>query len=205
MKHLISSLAFSLLVGSFAAHADLPDLPVDGRIRILTYAPADVYTVPTKYGYQTSIVFASNEEITTVSVGDRSMWQIIPSGNRIFIRPMDDGLTTNMTVITNMREYNFDILSVEGEHSNNLYVVQFRYPDKRASTIADTLNDGEMPMTPPARFTPMAAPAPVASHVVIAPRRVQHAGHGPVHQRIQRVEFDSARHGGCCGVGIADA
>jgi type IV secretion system protein VirB9 len=56
------------------------------------------------------------------------MWQIIPAGNRIFIRPMDDDLITNMTVITNLREYTFDIKSVAENSHDSLYVVQFRYP-----------------------------------------------------------------------------
>lgn len=119
----------AILLFTAPAFAQVDDeLPGDRRIKILTYSRNDVYTVPTKYGYQTSIVFGSGEEIVTVSVGDRSTWQIVPSHNRIFIRPMDDNLTTNMTVITNQREYNFDIKSVGANGSGNLYVVQFRYP-----------------------------------------------------------------------------
>ena len=142
MKHLV---ALFLFLGPATAYAaGNPDIPVDSRIKILTYTSSDVYTVPTKYGYQTSIVFAHNEEIKTVSVGDRSMWQIIPSANRIFIRPMDDNLATNMTVITNQREYNFDIKSVAADQTSNLYVVQFRYPENRTEEYI-TLNDGDMP------------------------------------------------------------
>lgn len=157
MKYIPRCIVLFLLLSIMPAYADgMPDIatrthlkiaekiPVDNRIKILTYNPQDVYMVPTKYGYQTSIVFAHNEEIKTVSVGDRSMWQIIPSGNRMFIRPMDDGLATNMTIITNIREYNFDIKSIASDQTNNLYVVQFRYPEDK-NTLEDSLNDGEMP------------------------------------------------------------
>lgn len=140
-------IACVLLCASPAIAAKEPELPTDSRIRIFTYSPADVYTVPTKYGYQTSIVFAKNEEISTVSVGDRSMWQIIPSGNRIFLRPMNDGLATNMTVITNIREYNFDIKSITEDKKDNLYVIQFRYPDKKNS-LRETLEE-EVPVPDP--------------------------------------------------------
>jgi type IV secretion system protein VirB9 len=141
MKHIIPTFCAVFLLTAAPVMA-APELPVDNRIRILTYSPQDVFTIPTKYGFQTNIVFANNEEIATVSVGERSMWQIVPSHNRIFIRPMDDNLVTNMTVITNMREYNFDIKSGGPDDKGNLYVVQFRYPDKKDKLI-DSLNDSD--------------------------------------------------------------
>lgn len=154
MKKLALCITALLSLSTLPAYADgMPDLPVDSRIRILTYDPHDVYTVPTKYGYQTSIVFSHNEQITTVSVGDRSMWQIVPSGNRIFIRPMDENLATNMTVITNIREYNFDIKSVTGGQTSNLYVVQFRYPNE--STASDTTSPAAVASAP---STPVTIP-----------------------------------------------
>ena len=165
MKQIIPAILISMCIHLPAAFADSkPDFPADSRIKIFTYAPSDVYTILTKYGYQTSVSFAANEEINTISVGERSMWQIIPTGNRIFIRPMDDGLTTNMTVITNMREYTFDIKSVEENSSNNLYVIQFRYPDGRAANADDKI-------PPPAPVMP--AMAPRASNVAIPPLDTQ--------------------------------
>ncbi|MFO0389645.1 MAG: TrbG/VirB9 family P-type conjugative transfer protein [Alphaproteobacteria bacterium] len=119
------------------AHAQTDDsmmFPADSRMRILPYDESDVYTIPTKYGYQTSIVFGSDEQIETISMGDRSLWQIIPSGNRIFIRPMLDDVITNMTVITNKRSYQFDIKSVseDSKNTNIIYVAKFVYPDQAA-------------------------------------------------------------------------
>lgn len=131
MKHIIPSLLISICIGLCPAFADTkPSLPVDGRIKIFTYTPEDVYSLITKHGYQTSVSFAPTEEINTISVGDRSLWQIIPAGNRLFVRPMTDNLSTNMTVITNRREYNFDLKSLPESGRNNLYAVQFRYPDE---------------------------------------------------------------------------
>ncbi len=171
MRQIIPHMAALLLLGASPVVAEPLDLPVDNRIRILMYTPSDVYSVPTKYGYQTSIVFANNEQIATVSVGDRSTWQIIPSGNRIFIRPMDDGLATNMTVITNLREYNFDISSVEEDKSNNLYVVQFRYPESKPEEKYEALNDGEMPALSKQAISP--APTMARRAVSIPPLDTQ--------------------------------
>lgn len=115
-----------------AAPAPAPTSPPDSRIRTLRYNESDVYTIRTKYGYQTNIVFAPEEEIQTISVGDRSLWQIIPAGNRLFIRPMNEGITTNMTLLTSKHSYEFDLQSVSGTNESNIYVARFTYPDKKS-------------------------------------------------------------------------
>lgn len=144
----------------------------DRRIKLLMYDEADVYTITTRYGYQTNIVFAPQEEIELISVGDRSMWQIIPSGNRMFIRPMDEDVTTNMTVLTNKHSYQFDLKSVAGDKTTgNIYVAKFVYPDhkKDAPSFAAPQYSGVPAMAPapaqmPAAMAP--APEPVAPPVV---------------------------------------
>ena len=128
-----------------------PVLPSDSRIKTLMYDELDVYTIKTKYGYQTNLVFAPGEEIQTISVGDRSLWQLIPSGNRLFIRPMEENVITNMTLITNRRSYQFDIKSVAANENDNIYVAKFIYPDRFESAA---------PLMPPVS---MPAPAPVAT------------------------------------------
>ncbi len=97
------------------------------RMVTLEYSASEIYSIPTKCGYQTSIVFAAEEEIQTISVGDRSTWQIIPSGSRLFIRPLVEGVATNMTVITNKRSYQFDISSAKGKKGPVIYVATFAY------------------------------------------------------------------------------
>jgi len=116
--------------GEAAVPANVAAAPVDERIRQLAYNAGDVYTITTKYGYQTNIVFAPSEEIETISVGDKSVWQIIPSANRIFIRPMEEDSTTNMTVLTNRRSYQFDLKSLgPAVTEGNIYVATFVYPE----------------------------------------------------------------------------
>ncbi len=132
------------------------------RIKILNYSESEVYAIRTKYGYQTNIIFDQKEEIKTISVGDRSLWQIIPSGNRLFIRPMTDNISTNMTLITNKRSYEFDLKSVSDNSQNNIYVARFVYPDLikeaaafEAATAAHTIfnspaiESANLPKQPP--------------------------------------------------------
>jgi type IV secretion system protein VirB9 len=145
---------------ALAADAALTDysldslLSADHRIKTLVYDEADVYTITTKYGYQTNIVFERGEGIETISVGDRSMWQIIPSANRLFIRPMEENVTTNMTVLTNRRSYQFDLKSLGPEKSgSNIYVAKFSYQENEPTP---------QPTWRPAPALPViAAPAPV--------------------------------------------
>lgn len=145
-----------LLMASFApgfalADGDEPLLPSDGRIKLLMYDESDVYTITTRYGYQTNIVFGPQEEIDTISVGDRSMWQIIPSGNRIFIRPMEENVTTNMTVITNKHSYQFDLKSIAAAaKGGNIYVAKFIYDSimPKDQYASDALSAGHV-LTPP--------------------------------------------------------
>lgn len=156
---IIALLAFALPAGAAMANADDITLPVDSRIKILLYDESDVYTVTTKYGYQTNLVFSKYEEIQTISVGDRSLWQIIPAGNRLFIRPMDDNVTTNMTVLTNRHSYQFDLKSLSDDDKEApIYVARFKYPEdfrkkKKASPPPPHRTDimPEMPPMPATR------------------------------------------------------
>lgn len=142
MKKLIPFIA-PLLFGLPVLAQDADMFPADSRIRILPYDESDIYTIPTKYGYQTHIIFAPDEVISAISMGDRSMWQIIPSGNRLFIRPMHEDVLTNMTVITSKRSYQFDIKSVSAESKNTsiVYVARFVYPDPEQETLVSPYDE----------------------------------------------------------------
>jgi len=164
MKTLLFTLLFTAAAGYALADAADPSLPVDGRIKLLMYDESDVYTITTKYGYQSNIVFGPGEEIQTISVGDRSLWQLIPAGNRLFIRPMEDGAQTNMTLLTNKHSYQFDLKSLaNGKKGGNIYVARFVYPDDKPKHAAET-----------ARSRP--APAPVIAQPVYPNYNYTYAG-----------------------------
>lgn len=129
------------------------------RIVNFEYYPSDIYSIPTKCGYQTSIVFADDEEIQTISVGDRSTWQIIPSGSRLFIRPLVEGVATNMTVITSKRSYQFDISSAKGKRGRVIYVATFTYKKAEKALAAASAAETE-PVAPPPQGTAETVVAP---------------------------------------------
>jgi type IV secretion system protein VirB9 len=106
---------------------------MDSRIRIMVYNPDDVFKFTGYYGYQASIQFAEEETIDTISMGDTLAWQVVPNGNRIFIKPMEPDATTNMTVITNRRLYHFELHADEAQDINDpdiVFAVRFIYPDE---------------------------------------------------------------------------
>jgi type IV secretory pathway VirB9-like protein len=127
--------ALALLVSASVAIAFGAGTPIttDSRIKTFVYNENDVYRLLTHYGYQLNVEFGNKEEIETISVGDRTGWQIIPSDSRLFIRAMEDKAHTNMTVITNRHAYQFDLYSAPPGNQGwdeLVYVVRFYYPDQ---------------------------------------------------------------------------
>ena len=118
---------FYLLIGT--AYADIP-LATDSRIKTYVYNPNDVYLIIINSGFQTSVEFEPGEKIQVITLGDTFSWSINPVQNRLFIKPLEDNVRTNMTVLTNLRSYQFDIVSSSAK--KNLkeisYVVRFFYP-----------------------------------------------------------------------------
>jgi type IV secretion system protein VirB9 len=106
---------------------------VDSRIRVMVYNPNDVFKFTGYYNYQASVEFAQGETIQSISMGDTTGWQIVPSGNRMFIKPIQEEATTNMTIITDKRTYFFELYAEEAldiRDPNMVFSVKFIYPDE---------------------------------------------------------------------------
>ncbi|MDG1436990.1 MAG: TrbG/VirB9 family P-type conjugative transfer protein [Rickettsiaceae bacterium] len=109
------------------------ELTKDRRIKSYIYSPNEVYLLPLHFGFQSSIEFAPNESIETLTMGDSYAWKVTPLGNRLFIKPLEFNIRTNMTIITNLRTYHFDITATEledGAEKDLVYVMRFQYPKK---------------------------------------------------------------------------
>jgi type IV secretion system protein VirB9 len=127
-----------LCINSFNALAyeddDIP-LTTDNRIKTYIYNPNEVYLLLLHFGFQSHIEFAKSEEIQTITLGDSFAWKVTPLGNRLFVKPMEKNIRTNMTIITNKRTYQFDIVSKDleaGEEDDLVYVIRFYYPRKKS-------------------------------------------------------------------------
>ncbi len=163
IKTLIVWSVFAMLCAPAFAYVTGTPVPTDSRIKTFVYNANDVYRVLTHYGYQMNIEFGDSEEIETVSVGDRTGWQITPTENRIFVRAMEDKSQTNMTVITDKRTYQFDLYSAQpGQQGWDelVYVVRFFYPPANANQFASA-RPAPMRQMQPMRTS--YAPPPVSS------------------------------------------
>jgi type IV secretion system protein VirB9 len=129
---LLSLVIIFFCVGKYAT-ADDELLTTDNRIKTYFYNPNEVYLLVLHYGFQSHIEFAKNENIENITLGDSFAWKITPLGNRLFIRPMEKDIRTNMTIITDKRTYQFDIVAKDledDEEKDMVYVIRFQYPKK---------------------------------------------------------------------------
>lgn len=126
-------LLFSFCIG-FANEDEDISITTDNRIKTYIYNPNEVYLLVLHYGFQSHIEFAKGEEINTISLGDSYAWKISPLGNRLFIKPLEKNIRTNMTIITSKRTYQFDLVAKNIEEDEDerdlVYVIRFYYPKK---------------------------------------------------------------------------
>jgi type IV secretion system protein VirB9 len=124
------ALVLTLLAAPAGAVTPHPG-PGDPRIFEVLYDPSEVVELHGVLGYQLSLEFDPSERIENVAIGDSLGWQVTPNrkANLLFIKPMSLRPDTNMTVITNLRRYNFD-LSVKAKATTRAipFSVRFTYP-----------------------------------------------------------------------------
>lgn len=133
MKPILIFLLLTIAASNALGIRESRPTPVDSRIRVIVYNPDDVFKFIGYYGYQASIDLAKDEEVASISMGDTTSWQIVPAGHRIFIKPIEQDATTNMTLITNKRTYFFELYAEEAQDIRDpdmVFNVRFIYPDE---------------------------------------------------------------------------
>lgn len=108
--------------------------PKDIRIRYAAYDVEQVFRIETDLRHATTIQFGQGERFEAVIVGDTESFQVDPIpelGNVLTIKPHVQNASTNMTVITNRRSYNFHLRegSIPGRRGT-FFEVRFRYPEE---------------------------------------------------------------------------
>jgi type IV secretion system protein VirB9 len=140
MRRLILLLLLALVAGPAAAQVRPKPIPDgDPHLQSIRYAAGQVVLLELAPGYQLSVELGSDEQIENVAVGDSSAWQVTANrrGDRLFIKALQSGSTTNMTVITNARLYAFELAPLSSGAANMAYVVRFEYPGEDAEDGAD--------------------------------------------------------------------
>lgn len=127
-----------LLLAALAVQA--PAQPAaDSRVATVEWRPDQVVPLQVAAGYQLMVEFAADERIESVAVGDSSAWQVTPnrSGDRVFVKPLQGSLTTNLTVVTSARTYSFELSPLSGPSADMPFIVRFTYPAADATAEAE--------------------------------------------------------------------
>jgi type IV secretion system protein VirB9 len=106
---------------------------------VVDYDPNQVVELHGALGYQLSVEFDPAERIENVAIGDALSWQVTPNrrANLLFLKPMAKAADTNMTVVTNLRRYNFQLSVLPKAARKSVpYSVIFIYPAPVVATVA---------------------------------------------------------------------
>lgn len=124
-------LATALLALPALAQVDPVPIGIDPAIQAVNYAEGKVVRLSAAPGYQLTVEISADETIENIAIGDSSAWQVAPSrrGDRIFVKPLQYGITTNMTVVTGTRTYLFELAPSSGGGTGDAQIVRFVYPE----------------------------------------------------------------------------
>src|SRR5579885_3443158 len=103
---------------------------VDARVRFATYDAEEVYRVHGYLGYQIDIQFEAGEEFTGLGAGDMEGLSFLGKDNHLFLKPKAARVATNITILTNRRQYQLDYSAAPRapDAEDAIYALRFSYP-----------------------------------------------------------------------------
>lgn len=122
-------LTFLLFAQPLAAQSIPAPGPGDARLQTVMYDPEQVVQLPVSAGYQLMVSFQAGEQIETIAVGNSNAWQVTANkrGDFLFVKSIVPSAATNMTIVTDVRIYNFELLS--STNGEGPFSVRFLYAD----------------------------------------------------------------------------
>lgn len=110
---------------------------------VFPYVPENIYKIYLQQGFVTDIKLEANESLKYVGAGDTTRWMIDTSttGNvgskrtHIFIKPTQQGLSTNLVINTSKRVY--QLLLISGNSFNP--IVSWSYPKSQTQVRREAL------------------------------------------------------------------
>lgn len=125
-----------LMLFAAPASAQVQPQPTGGdpHLQAIDYDVGAIVRLRGAPGYQMMIELSPDEQVKSVALGDGTAWQVSVSkeGDRLFLKPSQPDISTNMTVVTSVRVYNFDLASLSAPSPDMPYSVAFRYPATKA-------------------------------------------------------------------------
>jgi type IV secretion system protein VirB9 len=106
----------------------------DHRVRTVVYDAGNVVRINGVIRASTQLVFAEDEEIAHVAIGDAVSWEVAPAGSILFLKPRERHPPTNLQVVTTRRDgrkrsYQFELAIADTSLEASYFVVKFDYPD----------------------------------------------------------------------------
>jgi type IV secretion system protein VirB9 len=135
----ILALALALAAMPLAAQVQPRAGGGDPRVQLVDYDADQVVQLQAAPGYQLTVQLGPDEQIENVAVGDSAAWQVTPNrrGDHLFVKPIQAGVATNLTVVTSVRVYLFELVPLGGSSGDMAYTVRFRYPSAGGAESAE--------------------------------------------------------------------
>jgi type IV secretion system protein VirB9 len=104
--------------------------PLDARIRYYAFSPDVVYTLPITVGMHTHLALGPDESLVeTPKLGETIQWRISGNSSNLYIKALQPGVRTSLTLITDKRAYQFELVSTN-ETAQRIQKAYFQYPDE---------------------------------------------------------------------------
>ncbi|WAC59778.1 TrbG/VirB9 family P-type conjugative transfer protein [Brevundimonas sp. SL130] len=128
----IAALLVVLAFGSEVSAQTAAAAPSDPRIQTMPYDAGRVVPLRIAPRHQLTVIFGADERIENVAIGDSEAWQVTVNnrGDSLFLKSLQTGGATNMTVITDARVYSFELTPAANPGFDVPYTLRFVYPER---------------------------------------------------------------------------
>jgi type IV secretion system protein VirB9 len=103
----------------------------DPRVRRIAYDAAQVYRLPAFVGYQIHVELEPGEKFVGLAAGDLEGLSVSSQDHHVFLKPKAPRVATNLTLLTNLRPYQFEYSAVsrrpEPWREDVIYSLRFEY------------------------------------------------------------------------------
>jgi P-type conjugative transfer protein VirB9 len=105
--------------------------PRENRIVRYTYSPDVIFRVMALPNLTTHLELGEDEGVKeTPAIGDQAQWMVTGGPRHLFIKPLRFDLETSLTIVTNKRTYQFQLISGKTAGAQVFQKVSFIYPDR---------------------------------------------------------------------------
>lgn len=126
----------------------------DARIQTIVYDPNQVVQLRVADGYATLVELAPDERVENVVVGNSTAWQVTANrqGDRLAVKPLGGAVSTNMTVVTDVRQYVF-LLEPASAADATPFLLRFSYPGSSTTNVPGAIqNSASAPTVVPGTY-----------------------------------------------------